>query len=38
MINTIFNLYKYVMTYLGRYRIINDRIDKEPYLERFYHQ
>jgi len=25
-----------VFDYFGRYRIINDRIDKEPYLERFY--
>lgn len=24
------------MTKLNRYRIINDRIDKEPYLERYY--
>ena len=24
------------MNYLGRYRIINDRFDKEPYLERYY--
>ena len=22
--------------YFGRYRIINDRIDEEPYLERYY--
>ena len=28
-------LYK-LMKYLGRYRIINDRIDREPYLERYY--
>ena len=25
-----------LFTYFGRYRIINDRIDDEPYLERFY--
>ena len=25
-----------VMSYFGRYRIINDRIDEEPYLERYY--
>jgi len=24
------------MNYFGRYRIINDRFDKEPYLERYY--
>ena len=36
MINIIYNLFKKCMTYFGRYRIINDRIDKEPYLERYY--
>ena len=25
-----------IMVYFDRYRIINDRIDKEPYLERYY--
>ena len=25
-----------IMSYFGRHRIINDRIDKEPYLERYY--
>ncbi len=25
-----------VMNYFGRYRIINDRVDQEPYLERYY--
>jgi len=25
-----------VMSYFGRYRIINDRLDEEPYLERYY--
>ena len=24
------------MKYFGRHRTINDRIDKEPYLERYY--
>ena len=24
------------VNYLGRYRVINDRQDKEPYLERYY--
>ena len=32
----IYNLFKKFMTYLGRFRIINDRIDSEPYLERYY--
>jgi len=30
------NLLITVFSYFGRYRIINDRIDQEPYLERFY--
>jgi hypothetical protein len=25
-----------VFTYFGRFRIINDRVDEEPYLERYY--
>lgn len=25
-----------IFSYFGRYRIINDRIDEEPYLERYY--
>ena len=29
-------IFQKIMTYLGRFRIINDRIDKEPYLERYY--
>ena len=35
MIN-IYNLFKKFMLYFGRFRIINDRIDSEPYLERYY--
>lgn len=30
------NLLVTVFDYFGRYRIINDRIDQEPYLERYY--
>ena len=34
------NLFHYlfikIMSYLGRYRVIYDRYDNEPYLERFY--
>jgi hypothetical protein len=36
MINYIYLLFIKMMTYFGRYRIINDRLDDEPYLERFY--
>lgn len=32
----IYSFFLSIMQYLGRHRIINDRIDKEPYLERFY--
>lgn len=32
----IFIIFKKIMTYFNRFRIINDRIDKEPYLERYY--
>ena len=35
-IKYILELFKSVMLYLGRYRIINDRLDDEPYLERYY--
>ncbi len=31
-----FNIFKIIMQELGRHRIINDRIDEEPYLERYY--
>lgn len=34
--NLIYNLFKIFMTYFGRYRLIYDRIDKSPYLERYY--
>lgn len=30
------NILVTVFNYFGRYRIINDRIDHEPYLERYY--
>jgi len=36
MLINIRNIFTKIMTYFGRYRIINDRIDKEPYLERYY--
>ena len=26
----------YIFRFLGRYRLINDRVDQEPYLERYY--
>ena len=29
-------MFKKLMIWLGRYRIINDRQTKEPYLERYY--
>lgn len=32
----IFYVFHNTMNFLGRYRIINDRIDAEPYLERYY--
>ncbi len=31
-----YNILTAIMGYFGRYRIINDRLDEEPYLERFY--
>ena len=31
-----YEIFVKIMTYLGRYRVINDREDNEPYLERFY--
>lgn len=34
--NSIYLIFTKIMTYFGRYRIINDRSDKEPYLERYY--
>ena len=40
---TFYNIFNYIilipheiMVYFNRYRIINDRVDKEPYLERYY--
>ena len=32
----IYTIFKFIMEKLGRYRIINDRIDSKPYLERYY--
>lgn len=34
--NWFYNLFKKFMNYFGRFRLINDRIDNEPYLERYY--
>tara|TARA_B110001452_G_scaffold265070_1_gene269141 strand:- start:4239 stop:4676 length:438 start_codon:yes stop_codon:yes gene_type:complete len=31
-----YNILTAIMGYFRRYRVINDRLDKEPYLERFY--
>ena len=36
MASLCLEIFKTIMTYFGRYRLINDRIDKEPYLERYY--
>jgi len=33
---SFYTIFTAIMNYFGRYRIINDRIDKEPYLERYY--
>jgi hypothetical protein len=32
----MWSLFKSIMNYFGRYRLIYDRIDKDPYLERYY--
>ena len=32
----VYHYFKQIMIYFNRYRLINDRIDKEPYLERYY--
>ena len=32
----ILKFFKYFMCYIGRYRLITDRINGEPYLERYY--
>ena len=34
--NMIYNMFVKIMEYLGRRRIIYDRLDNEPYLERYY--
>lgn len=34
--NLIYNLFKSFMNMMGRFRVINDRLDQEPYLERYY--
>jgi len=31
-----YDILRGVFTYFGRFRIINDRVDEEPYLERYY--
>ena len=40
MMNTFYNIFYSIfvkiMDYLGRRRIIYDRLDNEPYLERYY--
>ena len=36
ILNFIFGFIFNVMNYFGRYRLINDRLDDEPYLERYY--
>lgn len=36
IINKIYYYFKKIMIYFDRYRLINDRQDKEPYLERYY--
>ena len=33
---SVYSVFTAIMNYFGRYRVINDRIDKEPYLERYY--
>ena len=32
----LYTIFLTIMQYFGRHRIINDRMDEEPYLERFY--
>ena len=34
--NYFYKLFVRIMSYFDRYRVINDRYDDEPYLERFY--
>ncbi len=34
--NTFYSIFVKIMEYLGRRRIIYDRLDNEPYLERYY--
>ena len=34
--NMFYNIFVNIMDYLGRRRIIYDRLDNEPYLERYY--
>ena len=36
MMSLFLEIFKVIMNYFGRYRLINDRGDKEPYLERYY--
>jgi len=32
----LFGIFNQIMNYFGRHRIIQDRLDEEPYLERYY--
>ena len=34
--NILYKIFVYIMNYLGRRRIIYDRVNNEPYLERYY--
>ena len=34
--DTLHNMFKFIFQYFGRYRLINDRQDQKPYLERYY--
>ena len=36
ILNWLFLIFDTIMKFLGRHRIINDRIDMKPYLERYY--
>jgi len=36
MMDYIYDIFVKIMTYLGRRRVIYDRLDNEPYLERYY--
>ena len=36
LLNFLGMIFNYIMKKLGRYRLIKDRLDNEPYLERYY--